>query len=158
MKKLIILLLFATALVATVQAQNTIVLKMKDGTKNVVFLKGPDSSPYMTPYITFEDNDIVIYGDQELRLPMSQVQNYTYSDHTSIKTVVGETPTVLFKNNEIDIANQPEGTTAMIYAANGQLVKSVTTKGSNSQISLDGLAQGVYVMKMGRATFKFVKR
>lgn len=42
MKKILTLFLLLTAFVA-VQAQNAMVLSMKDGSKNVVYIKAPES-------------------------------------------------------------------------------------------------------------------
>ena len=62
MRRIILLLMLLIAY-AGLQAQNAMVLKMKDGTKNVVYLRGPESSPTMVPFVTFEGGDIVIHGD-----------------------------------------------------------------------------------------------
>ena len=60
---------------AGAQAQNAIVLKMKDGTKNVVYLRGPETSPTMVPYVTSEEGDVGIRGDLELRTARAHVQH-----------------------------------------------------------------------------------
>ena len=158
MKKFITLLLLLSVVV-TVQAQSAMVLKMKDGTRNVVLLQGPESSPMMTPYVTFEGDEIVVHGDHEVRALMSEVQNYMYTGGESgITTINDAVPTVMFKRDVIEILNQPEGTTTTIYAIGGQLVKCVESHGTSAQITVDDLPMGVYVVKVGRSTYKFLKR
>ena len=135
------------------------VLKMKDGTRNVVLLQGPESSPMMTPYVTFDGDEIVVHGDHEVRALMSEVQNYMYTGGESgITTINDAVPTVMFKRDVIEILNQPEGTTTTIYAIGGQLVKCVESHGTSAQITVDDLPMGVYVVKVGRSTYKFLKR
>ncbi|MBR1550855.1 MAG: T9SS type A sorting domain-containing protein [Muribaculaceae bacterium] len=158
MKKIILFLLMIIAF-AGAQAQNAIVLKMKDGTKNVVYLRGPETSPTMVPYVTFEEGDVVIRGDHELRMAMADVQNYVYTDTPNgIATIGGTTPIVQFKQNEISIARQPQGTEAAVYTVGGSLVRSVACQGGDATISLDDLPQGVYLIKVGSVTYKFLKR
>ena len=157
MRKIILLLMLLIAY-GGLQAQNAMVLKMKDGTKNVVYLRGPESSPTMVPFVTFEGGDIVIHGDHELRLPMSTVQRYTYTDSPDAITTVELKPVVLFKGNEIALSNHPAGTVAMVYNVSGMLVKRATSTGGDATISLAELPKGVYVITIGSSTYKFMKR
>lgn len=155
----LILLMLLLLTVAGGRAQTALTLKMTDGSQNVVYLKGPDTAPAMVPYITFEGDDMVIHGDQELRVAMKDVQHYIYSNKISGVDAIGnDVPTVEFKSNEIVVSNRLEGSETLIYSANGSLVRSVLQKGEATQISLDGLAEGVYLIKVGSVTYKFLKR
>ncbi len=159
MKKLITFLLLFVPVVVTVQAQSAMILNMKDGTRNIVLLQGPESSPMMTPYVTFEGDEIVVHGNHEVRALMSEVQNYVYTGGKSgITTINDAVPTVTFKRDEIVITHQPEGTTTTVYTVGGVLVKSVESHGTSAQIAVDDLPMGVYVVKVGRSTYKFLKR
>lgn len=158
MKKIILFLLLSIVC-AGVQAQNAMVLKMKDGTRNVVYLRAPSTSPTMIPYVTFEDGDIVVRGDHELRVSMADVQHYIYTETPDgIETVGAATPIVKFRGNDITVVNQPQGTATLVYTANGTLVKSMTYQGQAATISLEELPQGVYLIKVGSVTYKFLKR
>lgn len=89
----------------------------------------------MIPYITFEGDDIVIRGDHELRVAMSDVQRYVYTDTPAGIDAVGDaTPTVVFRRDEIDIYNQPENAVLEVYAVNGSLVKSVNLNNEKTAI------------------------
>ena len=72
LKKSVLFMLLLFGFVS-VQARNAIVMKMKDGTQNVVFLSASESDPSLTPNVTFDEGDIVVRGDHELRLEMSDV-------------------------------------------------------------------------------------
>ena len=108
MKKIILFLLLSIVC-AGVQAQNAMVLKMKDGTRNVVYLRAPSTSPTMIPYVTFEDGDIVVRGDHELRVSMADVQHYIYTETPDgIETMGAATPIVKFRAGSISRRALPE--------------------------------------------------
>lgn len=156
LKKSVLFMLLLFGFVC-VQAQNAIVLKMKDGTQNVVYLSAPDSDPSLVPSVTFDENDIVVRGDHELRVEMSDVISYVYIPKgAGIDDVCRNSPTVVFKGDIISVMNQ-EGAVVMIHAANGALVKRVVAQSNEATISLEDLTDGVYVITVGRSSYKFLK-
>ena len=158
LKKGILLMLLLLGSVS-VQGQNAIVMKMKDGTKNVVCLSAPESAPSLTPDVLFDGGDIVIRGDHELRVAMSDVLSYIYlTENSGIDAVSNGSPTIVFKRNEISILHQPDGTVAMMYSLNGTLAKRVVTQGNEATISIEDLPKGVYVITVGKSSYKFLNR
>lgn len=157
MKKIILLLLLLTAAIG-VSAQNAVVLYMLDGTKNVVYIKSPDTNPSLIPTITFDEGDMIISGDHVLRVTMSDVKRYIYTNNPSgVDDVKKAEPTLVFNGDVISVTNMPAGTPLEVYGINGSLVRSASLRGDAGQLSLEGLAEGVYIVKVGKTTYKILK-
>ncbi len=58
----------------------------------------------------------------------------------------------------IRVLGCPAGTVVGIYSASGQQVGQYTLSGSDSLVPIDGLVDGVYVIRAGKTAVKFVKK
>lgn len=156
MKKLLFFLLAVLLMPATAKAQNAVIVKMKDGSKNVVSLENPKTG--VSPSISFEGNELVITGGQTLRLKLSDVARYTFGDYTTgIHEIGRHTPSVAFHGDIITFSNQPTGINAEVYNAEGLMVRRLKINGSNAHLSLAGLSSGIYILRVGNQTYKIYK-
>ena len=140
-------------------AQTAIVVKMLDGTKNVVLLSAPESDASQVPQVTFDGDDIVIRGDHELRLAMSDVRHYVYSfDPSGVNVVKDDSPTIVYGRDRIIVTGRGDGGPVTVYSVNGAAVRRVTAPGGEAVIPIEDLPQGVYVLTTGQSSYKFLKR
>lgn len=99
---------------------------------------------------------------------MSEANTYTFTangtnDARFVVEAIAKTPTALgnvdevkmfVHDNTLFISENNSDANVMVYAANGQLVLSATAQ---QTISLNGLANGVYTVRVANQTLKFVK-
>jgi|GEM_PF-4984642 len=99
---------------------------------------------------------------------MSEANTYTFTangtnDARFVVEAIAKTPTALgnvdevkmfVHDNTLFISENNSDANVMVYAANGQLVLSTTAQ---QTISLNGLANGVYTVRVANQTLKFVK-
>jgi allophanate hydrolase subunit 2 len=155
-KKLLLLLLAVLLAPATVKAQNAVIIKMKDGSHNVVSLEAPQ--PGVSPTMTFEGDELVVTGGRTLRLKLSDILRYKFGDYAlGIREIGNRTPGVAFHGDDITFSNQPAGTRAEVYTAGGVMVRQLTMSSAEARLSLGGLASGIYILKVGDQTYKIQK-
>ena len=51
-----------------------------------------------------------------------------------------------------------EGSQISVYDANGRLVRSLTARKAETEVSLSGLTKGVYIVKVGPETKKMLNK
>lgn len=154
------LLIFSYVLVMlpmTAAAQDAIIFQMKDGNRHVFSLKSQQGSP--SPNITFGENEVIIKTSETLHLKLSDLQRYYFDDYaTSISPLGGVTPGISFDGEVVTVTNQPDGAKVDVYNVGGLLVRSLTARdGHMTQIPLDGLSSGIYIIKVGSVTRKIMK-
>lgn len=161
MKKILFALLTALLLPVVAQAQektdDAIIFIMKDGSRYVFNLKNQQGMP--SPDIKFDETDVIIKTNETVRLKRSELWGYVFGDYaTSISSQNAVTPGVAFEGDVVTLKNQPDGTRAEVFNVSGQLVRSLTVKtGRSVRFSLSGLPSGMYVLRLGSVTHKFLK-
>lgn len=61
-------------------------------------------------------------------------------------------------DGQLNIAGLADGTPVAVYDISGKKVAGVRAAGKVTQLSVDGLIGGVYILKAGNQIVKFVKR
>ena len=91
--------------------------------------------------LTFSGDNVVLHFDgSEESYPMNEVQiDFTVT-------------------NGLNIAGLADGTPVAVYDISGKKVAGVRAAGKVTQLSVDGLNGGVYILKAGNQIVKFVKR
>lgn len=138
MKKILVLMVLSLVLsVATSFAQNTLNIHQKSGG---VVSYGFSEKPVVTyagEYMHVETVSVSI------DYPVTDVQKLTFEDRESS---IGE------------LRVEEKSSDLLIYNLKGQLVKKAESEDGISQLDIQELPAGIYVVKNGKTTFKIVKK
>ena len=148
----VLLLLFALKASATVN-NRTLVVELCDGNTASFLLADK-------PKITFTAQLMCIVSESlSMDFDRSDIRKYRFINDdvtTSVKTSSKADAKVAV--NTLLLNGVDEGTTIVIYNANGMIVKQTVAVDGNCTISLDSLATGAYIVTFNNTTFKFLKR
>lgn len=107
--------------------------------------------------ITFSGDNVVLHFDgTEETYPMDDVQ----IDFTS-GAGIGNISTFklnAFVDGQLNIAGLAAGTQVDVYDVSGKKLAQAQTEGESTQVNVDNLSSGVYILKAGNQIVKFVKR
>lgn len=158
MKRLLItipLLLCSIVMVASETDTKLIVWKC-DGTKEVISLEEK-------PVTTFDKDGITINTSRiSITYPKNEIAKYTYEGILNGIDFVNATNNgVQFyqEGNTIIITNYSKDSNVYVYTAGGTTKDTVVSKyGSTVRVTFDNYPEGVYILKINNATYKFLKR
>ncbi len=132
----------------------TLVLWLKNGQK--VYYALSDE-----PHTTFKSGMLVISSNRiHSEYHLSEVLRYTFDgEFTGIDTAVEAGTGFRQSGDELDIYGLAEGTEAKLYSTNGVLLDEQNASNSRSiHFTLANQPAGVYLVKIGEQTLKFMKR
>lgn len=151
----LMLLIIATLMPQRVLADNqTLVLWLKNGQK--VYYELSDE-----PRTTFEHGMLVISSNRiRSEYHLSEVLRYTFEgEFTGVDATIADGTGFRQSGDELDIFGFAEGTEAKLYSTNGVLLDEQNASGSKSiHFTLANQPAGVYLVKIGEQTLKFMKR
>lgn len=135
--------------------QRLVVLK-KDGTKLSYDLSEE-------PVTTFESGQLVITTSKTaVYFQLSEMTRYTFEGAFDEVVVPSTTPgeTVYQQTNDVmSFSGLPKGTVVELYASDGRRLSSQrTAAGQKVEVSLADQPAGTYSVKIGDASYKFVKQ
>lgn len=149
----IIVMLLALFDSHTVCAQQ-LVIWQKDGSKVSFSL---DEQPKTT---FTADNLVITTATSTLTYPLAKIQRYTYEGGTlSVRDFKTEGIVISHEGNMVMVKGLAIGKTVAVYRMDGTQI--LTKRSDNSDlltISLGNLPTGVYMIKVGEITYKFLKR
>lgn len=148
-----LLLLFGSGCIVNAEAQKLVVW-MKSGEKVLYDLEEQPKTTFANAELTITTSSVSV------SYPLSQVLRYTYDLSTSgIGNVDKGFLRISQKENDLIFENLKPNTSIMIYSLDGVLMATEpTVDGNATRISLAGYPTGVYLVKAGEVTHKFVKR
>lgn len=135
-----------------VNAKEMLTIWLKKGTPVSISL---DTMP--TTY--FEDGNLIIKSSQiTASYPISDVVRYTYDLDTSIEKNSIKHTLIKFDGNNLVINNIEKDTEVMVYNAAGEKINTdhITSQSDVLLIPI-GDKKGVYIIKIGKATYKIIK-
>lgn len=165
MKKFIFAAVAVLASVFGVSAENVVyayklIVNQKDGTS--VEFKFEEE-----PVATLEGDDvkITLYAaddiDNGVLFPIAQLQNFTFEkDALSGVSEVASKADVSFglTRTALQVAGLEAGQAVDIFSADGrQVARGICDANGNATIALEALPAGVYAVKAGKSTFKFIR-
>lgn len=137
----------------TVRAQR-LVIWQKDGSKVSFNL---DEQPKTT---FTADNLVITTATSTLNYPLAKIQRYTYEGAAlSVRDFKTEGIAISHEGNMVMVKGLAIGKTVAVYRMDGTQI--LTKRSDNSDlltISLGNLPTGVYMIKVGEITYKFLKR
>jgi hypothetical protein len=152
MKKRTLLFLSALLLATGTLFAKSLVLTLSDGTL-VYYLLGKDVNPMMR----FVDGKITVNADE---YEVSGIKNFYISeedDPTDIKGADAEGKFTYGANTLVVKAG--ESAVVKVYGVSGAEVEAEIVKaGGAVSVNLNNLERGVYVVKVGKASFKVIKK
>ena len=130
----------------------TVVLWAEDGT----------SAEYKCsdrPVVRHDGDELVltVNGGAELRISAKESASFTVKEDLTGVEQVEKKGTVEMKKESIDLSNLKSGTLAVIYDTNGRQVAQILATDGHGRLNTANLSHGIYVVKAGGITFKFVK-
>lgn len=157
-RKLLTTLLMLFVAIAT-QAEDTtqrLVVWQKSGEKVYIDLTEE-------PETTFENGQLVIKTTKTtVYCHLENVLRYTYEGAmTAINTPKHRPGEVVFQqgSDQMSFDGLADGTRVDVYSLDGKLLQTQTTRSNESTVvSLAGQPAGTYLVKVGDATYKFLKR
>lgn len=158
--KLTILTLLLTFAVSTMWAQSDATQRL------VVWLKG-DKKVYHDlsdePETTFSEGMLWLKTDKvSVSYPLTDVLRYTFEGAmTAIESPTIRSGEMRFMQGKdaMGFEGLPEGTTLELYSLDGKKLSSVKAQnGQQTVISLANHPAGTYIVKIGDASFKFLKQ
>ncbi|MDE7418655.1 MAG: T9SS type A sorting domain-containing protein [Muribaculaceae bacterium] len=161
MKKYILAVLFAIALIPTALAQGS--------NSYSLLVNTTDGNSYeydfeYLPVATFEGDVMIITDDRNvegMRYAMENVVNMTIkSGDTSEVTEVADANHIKIStaNGILTISGVDADVKVLIYDASGKLVASeVSDNAGCASINIGNLGKGVYVVSMPKHSFKFIR-
>ena len=115
------------------------------------------------PETTFGEGKLWLKTDKvSVSYPLTDVLRYTFEGTTTaIETPSTRPGEIRFLQGSDSMAfdGLPEGASLALYTLDGKQLSTVKARGGQrTVISLSNYPSGVYIVKMGDAAFKFVKR
>ena len=140
--------------------------KEKEGKLQQVWLKGGQKIYHDLndqPETTFSDGMLWLKTEKvSVSYPLTDVLRYTFEGAmTAIETPLVRPGEMRFSQNNEAMAfdGLPDGTVLEVYSLDGKKISSVKAQGGQQTIiSLAKHPAGTYIVKMGDAAFKFLKR
>ena len=153
-----IVFVFAVLLAILIDSQTVcaqrLVIWQKDGSKVSFNL---DEQPKTT---FTADNLVITTATSTLNYPLAKVQRYTYEGGTlSVRDLMAEGIVISHEADNIVIKGLALGKTVAVYRIDGTQLLTKCSDGSDRvMLSLGSLPSGVYMIKAGEITYKFLKR
>jgi hypothetical protein len=140
----------AILLVAVCASAKSLVLELNDGTL-VYYLLGGETNPVLR----FDGDEVMVDAD---KYAFTDVAKFFISEEdqpTAIDGKPAEAQTEM-KDGQLYVSTQE---TVAVYTTDGRLVSRAHQAGKGrSVVDASQLAAGVYVVRYGKKSFKFVKR
>ena len=133
----------------------------------VVWMKGGEKVYFdlaKEPETTFENMQLVIKceGEAAAYFQLEKVLRYTFEGtKTAIDATRLRPGEVIFRqsNDQMQFDGLADGIRLDVYSLDGKPLKTqVSRSGQTTTISLAGYPSGIYIVKVGDATYKFKKR
>lgn len=113
------------------------------------------------PVVTYEDGYLVVNGDASTSYAIDGVRNFhfTMENETGVETQIVDIMRIVnVDESTVAVENAPAGANVVLVSTGGATV--ATTTASESGYATIGLpsAKGVYVLTVGRQSFKVIRK
>lgn len=114
------------------------------------------------PVVTFKNGDLVVNGNPETSYAISGVKNYHFTEKedvfTGVNSVEDDVVRIEGVDNTLLLKNVAEAEKVVLVNANGVVVKSTTANSDGIATIVLPSQKGVYVVVVGRQSFKFIRK
>ena len=153
--KLALLALLLTALPATAQKQNALVVLTKNHTSHIFVLKDK-------PEVKFQGAELVITSEQATAsFSVSDILRFTYEeeDVSKINELSDPESELSYRDGVLVISQLKKGSSVSVLTLDGKVVSQLNAGHTGTyRLSLSSLPAGGYTVKTGTVNFKIAKR
>ncbi len=149
-----LMLFIAIGLCSWAQTYKSVAVNLTDGSKTEVNLTDDLTAMFD------EENLVITGGDQDISVPRSQIQSFTFSEHgkSGVDNVGVDASTPTLVDGSMVFSALPEGSVVAVFAPNGTLLNKVTVSGSYT-LDLSALPSGTVLVNVNGVAYKIaVKR
>ncbi len=153
-KKLLISIALLCAALCADAAANYMTVELK-GAKKFSF-KLSDN-----PVVTYENGDLVVNGNASTSYAISGVKNFhfTEGDETAVENTNADMLRIVSSDdNTVSVENAPAGAKVLLVNAGGANVATTTADQSGTATITLPSAKGVYVLTVGKQSFKVIRK
>lgn len=112
------------------------------------------------PVVTYTDGNLVVNGEASTSYAISGVKNYhfTESDLTGVETTDAEMLRIITDETTVLVENAPVGASVtLLNAVGSNLAATTADQGGTASIALPS-TKGVYILTVGRHSFKIIRK
>lgn len=112
------------------------------------------------PFITFNNGNLVVNGNQPTSFDISDVKNYHFTEKevaTSSNKLQATTVSIEVEDNSLLIKNAAAGTKVDLVNTSGVVLQTSTIDSHGSVIINLPVKRGIYIITIGRESFKVVR-
>lgn len=156
MKKLLLTLLFGASCMLPASAAKYMTLVFADGSEQSLLLSTqPTVSFNRTKLIVQFDNPVA--GQTDLNFNKQEVKKYFFSDEaTGVASITNDKDAMSVQDNRI-VVRGAKGAVGVFRTDGTQVQTVVKADGETVVVSLDGLANGTYIVRAGKNVVKIAK-
>lgn len=156
MKKLLLTLLFGASCMLPASAAKYMTLVFADGSEQSLLLS-------TQPAVSFNRTKLIVKfynpvaGQTDLNFNKQEVKKYFFSDEaTGVASITNDKDAMSVQGNRIVVRGAKD--TVSVFRTDGTQVQTVVkTDGDTVVVSLDGLANGTYIVRAGKNVVKIAK-
>ena len=156
MKKLLLTLLFGASCMLPASAAKYMTLVFADGSEQSLQLS-------TQPAVSFNRTKLIVQfynpvaGQTDLNFNKQEVKKYFFSDEATDVESVADTQTDMNVQGNRIVVRGAKGTVGVFRPDGTQVQTVVKTDGETVVVSLDGLANGTYIVRAGKNVVKIAK-
>lgn len=114
-----------------------------------------------TLVITFDENRLIATDDgEEVSIPLDGL-NWNFEDvNTAIQQPRSNSQQPRMDGNTLLFQNLPRGTNVIVSTLDGKLLseQKVTTEGQSMSVNMADMPRGIYIVRAGKYSMKFIKK
>lgn len=156
MKKLLLILLFGASCMLPASAAKYMTLVFADGSEQSLLLS-------TQPIVSFNRTKLIVKfynpvaGQTDLNFNKQEVKKYFFSDEaTGMASITNDKDAMSVQGNRIVVRGAKD--TVSVFRTDGTQVQTVVkVDGDTVVVSLDGLANGTYIVRAGKNVVKIAK-
>lgn len=156
MKKLLLTLLFGASCMLPTSAAKYMTLVFADGSEQSLLLS-------TQPIVSFNRTKLIVKfynpvaGQTDLNFNKQEVKKYFFSDEaTGVASITNDKDAMSVQGNRIVVRGAKD--TVSVFRTDGTQVQTVVkVDGDTVVVSLDGLANGTYIVRAGKNVVKIAK-
>lgn len=156
MKKLLLTLLFGASCMLPASAAKYMTLVFADGSEQSLLLS-------TQPIVSFNRTKLIVKfynpvaGQTDLNFNKQEVKKYFFSDEaTGVASITNDKDAMSVQGNRIVVRGAKD--TVSVFRTDGTQVQTVVkVDGDTVVVSLDGLANGTYIVRAGKNVVKIAK-
>lgn len=156
MKKLLLTLLFGASCMLPASAAKYMTLVFADGSEQSLLLS-------TQPIVSFNRTKLIVKfynpvaGQTDLNFNKQEVKKYFFSDEaTGVASITNDKDAMSVQGNRIVMRGAKD--TVSVFRTDGTQVQTVVkVDGDTVVVSLDGLANGTYIVRAGKNVVKIAK-